>query len=128
MKSSYLLTILSIVAVLMLAFAAGCTGNGTKTTVASTAPTASPTVVATTQMPASTPVAQVTTQAPVSTGQKQTIKAETVIIAAGIEPNPDFFRAVEGKFQQVYIAGDSGQSGLIRGAISSGADAALKIQ
>ena len=61
-------------------------------------------------------------------GQKQTIKAETVIIAAGIEPNPDFFRAVEGKFQQVYIAGDSGQSGLIRGAISSGADAALKIQ
>jgi phosphate transport system substrate-binding protein len=58
----------------MLAFAAGCTGNGTKTTVATTAPTASPTVVATTQMPASTPVAQVTTQAPLSTGQKQTIK------------------------------------------------------
>jgi phosphate transport system substrate-binding protein len=58
----------------MLAFAAGCTGNGTKTTVATTAPTASPTVVATTQIPASTPVAQVTTQAPLSTGQKQTIK------------------------------------------------------
>jgi phosphate transport system substrate-binding protein len=73
-RSSYLLITLSIVAVIMLAFAAGCTGNGTKTTVATTAPTASPTVVATTQMPASTPVAQVTTQAPLSTGQKQTIK------------------------------------------------------
>jgi len=58
----------------MLAFAAGCTGNGTKTTVATTAPTASPTVVATTQMPASTPVAQVTTQSLHSTGQKQTIR------------------------------------------------------
>ncbi len=29
-KGSYLLVILSIVAVFMLAFAAGCTGNGTK--------------------------------------------------------------------------------------------------
>jgi phosphate transport system substrate-binding protein len=73
-RSSYLLITLSLVAVVMLAFAAGCTGNGTKTTVATTVPTASPTVVATTQMPASTPVAQVTTQAPLSAGQKQTIK------------------------------------------------------
>jgi hypothetical protein len=31
-KGSYLLVILSIVAVFMLAFAAGCTGNGTQTT------------------------------------------------------------------------------------------------
>ena len=60
-------------------------------------------------------------------GSRRTIKADTVIIAAGIEPNPDFFRAVEGKFPQVYLVGDSGQSGLIRGAIASGADAALKI-
>ena len=69
-----MLITLSIVAVIMLAFAAGCTGNGTKTTVATTTPTASPTVVATTQTSVSTPVAQVTTQAPVSTGQRQTIK------------------------------------------------------
>jgi phosphate transport system substrate-binding protein len=73
-RSSYLLITLSLVAVVMLALAAGCTGNGTKTTGATTAPTASPTVVVTTQMPASTPVAQVTTQAPVSAGQRQTIK------------------------------------------------------
>jgi phosphate transport system substrate-binding protein len=73
-RSSYLLITLSLVAVVMLAFAAGCTGNGTTTTVATPNPTASPTVAVTTQMPASTPVAQVTTQAPVSAGQRQTIK------------------------------------------------------
>jgi len=73
MKSSYLLTILSIVAVLMLAFAAGCTGNGTKTTVATQVPTAPPTVIAT-KAPVSTSAAPVMTTTPVSTGQKQTIK------------------------------------------------------
>ena len=70
-KGSYLLVILSIVAVFMLAFAAGCTGNGTQTT---QVPTASPTVIATTQAPASTTPAAVMTTPPVSTGQKQTIK------------------------------------------------------
>jgi len=69
-----LLITLSLVAVVMLAFAAGCTGNGTKTTVATTVPTASPTVVATTHTSVSTPVVQGTTQGPVSTGQRQTIK------------------------------------------------------
>src|SRR5674476_415127 len=70
-KGSYLLVILSIVAVFMLAFAAGCTGNGTQTT---QVPTASPTVIATTQAPASTTPAVVMTTPPVSIGQKQTIK------------------------------------------------------
>ncbi len=42
-RSSYLLITLSLVAVVMLAFAAGCTGNGTKTPVATAVPTASPT-------------------------------------------------------------------------------------
>jgi len=70
-KSSYLLILLSIVAVFMLAFAAGCTGNETQTT---QVPTASPTVVVTTQAPAATTVVPVTTTKPVSTGQKQTIK------------------------------------------------------
>jgi len=69
-----LLIILSIVAVFMLAFAAGCTGNGTKTTAVSQAPTASPTVIATSQAPVSITAAPVMTTALVSTGQKQTIK------------------------------------------------------
>src|SRR5665647_252831 len=70
-KGSYLLVILSVFAVFMLALAAGCTGNGTQTT---QVPTASPTVIATTQAPASTTPAAVMTTPPVSTGQKQTIK------------------------------------------------------
>jgi phosphate transport system substrate-binding protein len=73
-RSSYLLIFLSIAAVFMLAFAAGCTSNGTKTTVAPTVPTASPTVGATSQAPVSSTAVPVMTTAPVSTGQKQTIK------------------------------------------------------
>jgi phosphate transport system substrate-binding protein len=71
-RSSYLVIILSLAAVFMLAFAAGCTSNGTKTTVATQVPTAS--VVATSPAPVSSTAAPVMTTAPVSTGQKQTIK------------------------------------------------------
>ena len=63
----------SLVAVVMLALAAGCTGNGTKTTVATQVPTAPPTVVAT-MAPVSTTAAPVVGVVPVSSGQKQTIK------------------------------------------------------
>jgi phosphate transport system substrate-binding protein len=57
----------------MLALAAGCTGNGKTTPVASTVPTTSSTVVAT-QVPVSTTAAPVVVVVPVSSGQKQTIK------------------------------------------------------
>jgi len=74
MKSSYLLTFLSLVAVIMLAFAAGCTGNEAKTSVATQVPATSPAVMATPQAPVSTAAVPETTSAPVSTGQRQTIK------------------------------------------------------
>jgi len=74
MKSSYLLTILSLLAVIMLAFAAGCTGNEAKTSVATQVPATSPAVMATPQAPVSTAAVPVTTSAPVLTGQRQTIK------------------------------------------------------
>ena len=64
---------LSIATVFMLAFAAGCTSNGTTTTPATTVPTASPTVVATSPAPLTT-TAPVMTTGQVSTGPKQTIK------------------------------------------------------
>jgi phosphate transport system substrate-binding protein len=73
-NGSYVLVILSIVAVFMLAFAAGCTGNETKPPVTTQVTTATPTIVATTQAPAATTAAPITTTVPVSTGQKQTIK------------------------------------------------------
>jgi phosphate transport system substrate-binding protein len=71
---SFLLIALSIVAVFMLAFAAGCTGNGTETPVATQTITASPAGVATTQVLGSATTAPVKTTAPLSTGQKQTIR------------------------------------------------------
>jgi phosphate transport system substrate-binding protein len=76
-RSSYLLVTMSLAALLIFAMLfAGCTGNGTKTTVATQAPIASPTVVATPAeaVQSVTFVAPVTTAAPVSSGQKQTIK------------------------------------------------------
>ncbi|MGD0079356.1 MAG: phosphate ABC transporter substrate-binding protein [Methanoregula sp.] len=76
-RSSYLIITLGLVAVFILAIAAGCTGNGSTNTAStqapsaptalSTTPTNSPTVQATTAAP-------VTTSTPVSTGQKQTLK------------------------------------------------------
>ncbi len=69
--SSYVFVILSIVAVVVLTFAAGCTGNGTQTT---QVPTAPPTVVSTTPATVPTAAAPVTTTAPVSTRPKQTIR------------------------------------------------------
>jgi phosphate transport system substrate-binding protein len=76
-RSSYLLVTMSLAALLICAILfAGCTDNGTKTTVATQAPIASPTVVATPAgaVQSVTFVAPVTTAAPVSSGQKQTIK------------------------------------------------------
>nr|WP_320160227.1 phosphate ABC transporter substrate-binding protein [uncultured Methanoregula sp.] len=75
-QSSYLLMTMSLAALLIFAMLfAGCTGNGTKTTVATAAPTAVPTAVVSANTPAavSAPAVAVTTSAPVSTGQKQTI-------------------------------------------------------
>jgi phosphate transport system substrate-binding protein len=73
-RSSYLLITLSIVAVFILAIAAGCTDSGSKTPVATPAPTASSQGVVTTQVPVSTTALGGMTTAPVSTGQRQTIK------------------------------------------------------
>ncbi len=73
-RSSYLLITLSIVAVFMLALAAGCTDSGSKTPAATPAPTASSQGVVTTQAPVSTTALGGMTTAPVSTGQRQTIK------------------------------------------------------
>ena len=68
-QSRFLIIAVSLVAVFMLALAAGCTTNETKAPVATQVPAASPSLAE----PAGTP-APVTTAAPVSSGQKQTIK------------------------------------------------------
>ena len=68
-KRSFLFLTMSLVALLIASImVAGCIDNGTKTTVATPAPTAPSTGAANTQVPA-----PVSTTAPVSSGQKQTI-------------------------------------------------------
>jgi len=60
-------------------------------------------------------------------GARQTIKADTMVFAKGIEPNPGLFRAIESKVSLVYLAGDCQKIGLIKGAIADGARTALSI-
>jgi 2,4-dienoyl-CoA reductase (NADPH2) len=60
-------------------------------------------------------------------GRRQTIEADTVVFAEGIEPNPGLFQAIEGKLSPVYLAGDCQRIGLIKGAIADGARTALSI-
>jgi len=74
-KSSHVFVILGLAALLIVSMAvAGCTDSGSKTPVATPAPTAS--LAATTQASAavSTPLASLTTAAPTTPGKKQTIK------------------------------------------------------
>lgn len=75
-KSSILIMAVSLVAVVMLALASGCTANETKSPATAQAPVATPAVVAAADIPAAaTNAATVTTVAgPQSTGQRQTIK------------------------------------------------------
>ena|SRR5208337_3012646 len=81
-RSSYLIITFSLVAVFMLAIAAGCTSNGSTNTAATQAPVASPTAAATAiaASPANNPTVQTTTAAPLNTsspassGQKQTLR------------------------------------------------------
>jgi phosphate transport system substrate-binding protein len=73
--SRFLIIATSLVAVFMLALAAGCTTQETKAPVATQVPVASPTITepaGTSAIPAPAPAA--TTAAPVPSGQKQTIR------------------------------------------------------
>jgi phosphate transport system substrate-binding protein len=81
-RSSYLIIALSLVAVFMLAIAAGCTGNGSTNTATTQAPAATPTAEATAiaASPANNPTAQASPAAPANTsspgsaGQTQTLR------------------------------------------------------
>ena len=55
-----------------------------------------------------------------SEGQKQTIQADTVILAAGYKKNDELFKALEDKVPGVYCIGDSSQPRRIMEAINDG--------
>ena len=60
-------------------------------------------------------------------GEKQTVEADTVVIAGGMEPNLSLSEAIEGKVPQIYLVGDCTELRLINGAVEDGANAALAI-
>ncbi len=61
-------------------------------------------------------------------GTERSVEADTVILAAGIEPDPGFMESLDGKVPQAKAAGDCRQAGLIRGAILDGSEAGLSIE
>jgi phosphate transport system substrate-binding protein len=75
-QSRFLIIALSLVAVFMLALAAGCTTNETKAPVATQITATSPVIAHPAGTPAATPAAApaATTAAPLSSGQKQSIR------------------------------------------------------
>ena len=60
-------------------------------------------------------------------GDRQTIEADTVILAGDLRPNVELFQAIEGKVRQAYRAGDSAELRLITGAIADGTTIGVKI-
>ena len=62
-----------------------------------------------------------------SHGEKQTIEADTVVLAGGVEPNVALSQAIEGKVPQIHLVGDCTELRLINGAVEDGARIALTI-
>ena len=53
-------------------------------------------------------------------GQQQTIEADTVVIAAGSQPNAALAEALKGKVPEVHLAGDCVKPRTIMDAIAEG--------
>lgn len=60
-------------------------------------------------------------------GAKQTIEADTIVLAAGARPNRELLKALEGKVPEVYNIGDSAEPRKIADAITEGYRVALKL-
>ncbi|MDM8000570.1 MAG: FAD-dependent oxidoreductase [Dehalococcoidia bacterium] len=59
-------------------------------------------------------------------GNRQTIEADTVVLAEGITANPALFQQLQARLPEVYQAGDCADVRLIQGAIEDGARLAIK--
>ena len=60
-------------------------------------------------------------------GNRQTIEADTFVIAAGYEPNRTLFEEIKNKFHEIYMIGDCLKPDTIRKAISDGFTVGLSI-
>jgi len=59
--------------------------------------------------------------------ERQTIKADTVILAGDIKPNTELFQALKGRLPQVYQVGDCTGSRLLQGALADATEIGLRI-
>ncbi len=50
-------------------------------------------------------------------GKRQTMQADTVVLAAGSKPNAELLKKLEGKVPEIYLVGDCAEPQNIMGAI-----------
>jgi pyruvate/2-oxoglutarate dehydrogenase complex dihydrolipoamide dehydrogenase (E3) component len=60
-------------------------------------------------------------------GTRQTLKADTIVLAAGLKPNNKLYEAIKDQFPEVYAIGDCAKCGLIIDAITQAYKTALSI-
>ena len=54
-------------------------------------------------------------------GERKTIAADTIVLAAGATPNDQLVKSIEGKVSEIYLVGDCAQPKRIVNAIDDGA-------
>ncbi len=60
-------------------------------------------------------------------GSKKTIEADTIIVAAGTEPDKELLVALQGKVPEVFLAGDCSKMSFIKDSIADGSKIASAI-
>jgi thioredoxin reductase len=53
-------------------------------------------------------------------GERQTIKADSIVSTAPLKPNTDLFKSLKGKVPKVYAIGDCKEPNIIVDAIADG--------
>jgi phosphate transport system substrate-binding protein len=108
-QSRFLIIAVSLVAVLMLALAAGCITDEAKTPVATQAPAATPAIVDAAGTPAITAAAPAATAAPASSGERQTIKISgSTTVLPIVQKAADQYMATHAKADIQISGGGSG--------------------
>jgi thioredoxin reductase len=60
-------------------------------------------------------------------GERQTVEADNVVLAAGSSPDTELYRALQGEIPELHLIGDCVEPRNIMSAMSDGHFAALKI-
>ena len=60
-------------------------------------------------------------------GERKTIEADTIVLAAGATPDKKLYQELKGEVSETYLAGDCVEPRTIRGAIADGHRIGLEI-